>query len=56
MKIKIKFDTDNAAFGELPEIEVRKILQEIGEAVIVGVTDGPCRDSNGNTVGRWSWS
>jgi len=55
MKISIKFSTDNAAFEELPEVEVRKILREIGEAVLLGITDGPCHDSNGNTIGQWGW-
>lgn len=56
MKLKIKFDTDNAAFDEFPEIEVRGILNQIGEAVLLGITEGPCQDHNGNTIGRWSWN
>ena len=56
MKLSIEFETENAAFVDAPVTEIRKILREIGEATFYGVTEGPCQDSNGNTVGRWSWS
>ena len=56
MKLSIEFETENAAFVDAPVTEIRKILREIGEATLYGVTEGPCQDSNGNTVGRWSWS
>ena len=55
MKITIEFDTDNAAFDE-PAQEIDYILQGIGNAIRLGVTDGPCHDHNGNKVGRWSWN
>jgi len=55
MKLKIKFNTDNAAFEE-PDKEIDYILQGIGNAIRLGVTEGPCHDHNGNTVGAWSWS
>ena len=56
MKFSIKFDTDNAAFDDAPVTEIRKILRKIGIAAQYGITEGPCRDTNGNTIGRWSWS
>ena len=54
MKVSIKFNTDNAAFEDHNN-EISKILREIGEAIEQhGITEGPCRDRNGNTVGQWS--
>ena len=56
MKISIEFSTDNAAFEDYPD-EISKILREIGEAIERwNITEGPCQDRNGNTIGRWSWN
>ena len=56
MKISIEFSTDNAAFDE-PTREIIYILQDIGSCLMTeGMTEGPCVDHNGNTVGRWSWN
>ena len=56
MKITIEFETDNAAFDN-PE-EASKILRGISyELMDYGYnSNGNIRDSNGNTVGRWSWN
>lgn len=56
MKFILKFDCDNAAFGEtrsevLPEIA--RILREIADKVEGGNPAGQCRDLNGNTVGEF---
>lgn len=58
MKIEIKFDCDNAAFG-LPDTqqfgyEVATILREAAEKFEQGWETFPLRDSNGNIVGRAS--
>jgi len=57
MKLKIEINTNNAAFLEdTPAQEIDYVLQGISQALKLGITDGPCHDHNGNTVGRWSWS
>ena len=51
---KLEFETDSAAFdgAEFPEIaEVRRKLADRIENP--DRTEGPIRDSNGNTIGRW---
>ena len=54
MKVSIEFNADNAAFEDHNN-EISKILREIGEAIEnYGITEGPCQDRNGNTVGQWS--
>ena len=58
MKIEIKFDCDNAAFG-LPDTaqfgdEVGNILRVAAYKFEQGYENFPLRDSNGNTVGRAS--
>ena len=58
MKIEIKFDCDNAAFG-LPDTaqfgdEVGIILRDAADKFERGYATFPLRDSNGNTVGRAS--
>jgi hypothetical protein len=56
-KFKVEIKTDNAAFGDNPEIELSRILELLAEEV----ADGACetysiRDVNGNTVGKATWS
>ena len=58
MKIEIKFDCDNAAFGQ-PDTgsfgyEIGIILRDAAEKFEQGYATFPLRDSNGNTVGRAS--
>lgn len=50
----VKFDTENAAFEENPEEETASVLRRIADDVRNGATEGVARDSNGNTIGRWS--
>jgi hypothetical protein len=58
MKIEIKFDCDNAAFGFLDTqqfgYEVATILRVAAEKFEQGWATFPLRDSNGNIVGRAS--
>ena len=53
MQFELKFNMDNAAFAEMPEAEVNKILVNTGDRVLQGDVYGNCVDSNGNTVGSW---
>ena len=53
MKFKMEIKMDNAAFTEMPERELDRILQDVGQGIVDGVTYGFCRDLNGNTVGTW---
>ena len=53
MKIKIEFDTDNAAFADHPNAH-GLILRELA-LLIEENQSGPIHDINGNTIGAWSW-
>ena len=51
--MKIQFDTDNAAFEEYGDAEVRRILEEIADKVEHGYDHGSIMDINGNKIGSW---
>lgn len=56
MKIKIEFDTDNAAFEEDPKYELRRVLQLVTERLCERPgrkTSGVILDANGNKVGTY---
>lgn len=58
--LSITLDTDNAAFGAYPAQEVERILARVTEQVrdeqgTSGTVSRPIRDTNGNTVGEWTW-
>ena len=61
MKVSIEFNTDNAAFdddcaGHRPsDYEISRILRSVVDQMAEGTTEARIRDSNGNTVGEWSW-
>ena len=51
----LEFETDNAAFAEHDRAEIATILNLLAVKIFKGSdTEGPIRDSNGNTIGRWS--
>ena len=54
MSYRLTFETDNAAFAENPRQEIEQILQFIAESIFHG-DGGKIRDSNGNTIGSWSY-
>lgn len=56
MKFTLTFDCDNAAFENDLRVESVAILAEVTERVEAGHTAGNVRDSNGNTVGSWSFT
>jgi CBS domain-containing protein len=45
---------DNAAFEDDPLEEVARILRAVADRIESGNDEGPVRDENGNTVGRFS--
>ena len=56
MKIKIEFDTDNAAFDDYGDpFEIGRIFQAIQTDICKGGRGSQIRDINGNTIGAWSW-
>ena len=54
----LTFSTDNAAFGdgdkETQWHEVELILLRVASKIAHRKTFGAVKDSNGNTIGRWS--
>ena len=52
--MKIEFSTDNAAFDEYGDAEVRRILEDIADRVQRGYGYGAIMDINGNHIGTWS--
>jgi len=59
-KFKIEISTDNAAFDGDPGNELAFILRKIADAVADGMSPKdyftkPVRDTNGNTVGKYSF-
>ena len=49
------FDTGNDAFaGGFGHAEVARILRDAAEKIEKGLTDGGCRDLNGNRVGDFA--
>jgi len=56
-KFKVEINTDNAAFGDNPEIELSRILSELSFDVAEDQREEyNIRDENGNTVGKAIWS
>lgn len=56
MLIEIRFRTENAAFADEPEAEIRRVMAEAARIAMVihGASEdeaAPLRDSNGNTIG-----
>lgn len=56
-KFKVEIKTDNAAFGDSPELELSRILSELSFDVAEDQREEyNIRDENGNTVGKAIWS
>ena len=51
---KLSIETDNAAFGEMPEIEVIRILKETIILLEQGFDEQTLHDVNGNNVGKYT--
>lgn len=55
MSVKIEFETDNDAFCPHAGFEINRILNKIRDDVAAfGPHEGTIKDSNGNTIGRYS--
>ena len=55
--VRIMFSTSNDAFqGEAGREEIDTILNKIAYQILIGQVGGQVVDSNGNTVGGWSWT
>ncbi len=50
-RIRIEIKTENAAFGDDPDIEVARILVRLARDFEVRGEPGPVMDYNGNKVG-----
>jgi len=56
-KFSIQFNTDNAAFDNgTDRAEIQYILYKIKTELTEFKFNGIIRDSNGNTIGNWSYS
>jgi hypothetical protein len=55
--IKIEFQTGNAAFDDMPGLEIARILRALADKLesATSGTNGPIHDSNGNRVGAYSF-
>lgn len=54
----VKIETKNAAFDDNnggATSELAGILRDVAADLYRGQTDGPCRDYQGNTVGRYHY-
>ena len=50
----LTFQTSNAAFEGAEASETARILRDIAARIESGNLEGPARDENGNTVGRYA--
>lgn len=53
MAFTLTMATENAAFEDMPEYEVARILRKVADQIEDGDTTGRVRDINGNTVGAY---
>lgn len=54
-KVKIEFDTGNAAFDyDNGSAEAAQIVANVAKLLGEGYTSGRLHDSNGNAIGSWS--
>lgn len=54
VKLKIEFSTDSAAFNPWLD-EIDSVLAVVFKQLESGKVSAPIRDTNGNTIGQWSW-
>jgi hypothetical protein len=58
VKLTIAFDTDNASFEADPSFETWNVLRRLAGKFLdahVASGSGPVQDTNGNTIGTWTW-
>lgn len=54
--LTIRIETDNAAFDDDGLAEIQRILSEVVTRLGTGKKSGMLRDTNGNTVGDFTWA
>lgn len=54
MAFTLSFDTDNDAFAQDLEGEVRNILSGVAHRILSGTFEDSVKDTNGNTVGSYA--
>jgi hypothetical protein len=55
MAFKLEIRAGSAAFDGDPIAELRKIMGYVADSLCAGYTSGKAIDSNGNSVGEWSF-
>ncbi|KKK71010.1 hypothetical protein LCGC14_2918260 [marine sediment metagenome] len=55
MTFTMSIESTNAAFEDEGAEEVTRILRHVADQIKDGYTVGPVLDSNGNSVGVWSF-
>jgi hypothetical protein len=54
---RLEIKTDNSVFGNKPELELSRILDELADEVAEDPRESfSIRDENGNTVGKATWN
>jgi len=51
--LRLRINTDGAAFDGDGALEVADLLRDMADRVESGALDGTVVDSNGNTCGQW---
>jgi hypothetical protein len=49
---KVEFETDNAAFDDCKEFEIKRILEKLIKDIFYNES-GKIYDKNGNKIGSW---
>jgi hypothetical protein len=50
---EMKFSTTAGTFDNQTDEEIARILRETADKILRGVSEGVCRDGNGNTIGTF---
>ncbi len=53
MNFRLEIQTGNAAFQEIPEVEIARLLRQAAMSVEAGARCENLSDVNGNPVGFW---
>ena len=53
MIFEFKIDSENAAFSEMPECEIARLLRQTADRIENGSEDGTLTEFNGNKCGNW---
>lgn len=55
---RVEIETSNAVFDDDDQarIEIAHLLDGLSNKLTTGVNEGILKDTNGNTVGKWSYT